>query len=235
MKISLVEMGKTKKRNVREAIISILSREYPLNVKKIFSRVKKEYALDVTYQAVFNMMKEMIDDGILEKSERDYKLNIGWIKQLQDELIVIMNSYGLSATEKMQETQQGVNKFISEVAPKIRTYIGKEKSCIVGISTGVGSVYAMALWKYLAREGLEPKYITYDPLDEASKPGINVSKEDVEGRIVVVVDAYIYSGRTFTATMKKFNKFKKKLNFKEIKFAVDEDKSGMADFARVKG
>ena len=235
MKISLVEMGKTKKRSVREAIISILSHDYPLNVRRVYNQVKKEYALNVTYQAVFNMMKDMLDENILEKLGMDYKLNTNWINQLKSELDVILNRYNVVEDEDTKKTQENVDKFVSEISPLIKDYIKKDKAAIIGISTGVGSVYAMAMWRHLTREGLDLKYLNYDPLEEASKPGINIEKKDVEGKILIVVDAYIYSGRTYTATMKKFAKFKKKLKFKEIKFAVDQDKSGLAEFARIKG
>ena len=95
MNISILDMGKTKKRNVRESIISILSRDYPLSIRKIYNSVKKEYKLDVTYQAVFKLVKEMLGDNILQKadSEMEYQLNIEWIKQLEDELRIIKEKY----------------------------------------------------------------------------------------------------------------------------------------------
>ena len=93
--ISLLEMGKTKKRNVRETIISILSREYPLSIKKIFNKVKKEYHLDVTYQAVFKLIKEMIEDSVLEKSDKEYKLNFHMSPEAVEWFKTIMLKYGV--------------------------------------------------------------------------------------------------------------------------------------------
>jgi hypoxanthine-guanine phosphoribosyltransferase len=229
-------MGKTKKRNVRESIISVLSRDYPLSIRKIYNSVKKEYKLDVTYQAVFKLVKEMLEDGILQNSDSkmEYQLNMGWIKQLEDELNIIKKSYGSSKEDKTKETQENISLFISEVAPKIKAYINQDRSAVIGISGG-GRLYGMALWKYITREGKDSKYIDYDTVEEVNRKGIGLKKEDVEGKKVIIVDSAIYSGRTLQTVMKKINLYKKKLGIKEIKFAVDKDHSGLADFYRING
>ncbi len=234
MKISLVEMGKTKKRNVREAIISILSKEFPLNIKKIYSRVKKEYALNVTYQAVFNMVKEMVDDEILEKTERDYKLNMNWVKQLKIELDMIMNTYNYAGDEMLNRIQDNVNKFVLKVGPQVKEYLDGRKSFIIGINLGTGARYGMALWKYLTREGLDCKYQDYDPLEEASSRDIGIKKENTRGRILLAVEASTLTGKTYASVMKKLKKFEKTLQIKEIKYVVDHDMVNLADFSRVK-
>jgi len=232
MKISLVEMGKTKKRNVRESIISILSRNFPLSIRKIYNSVKKDYKLGVTYQAVFKMVKGMMDDGIIEKEEKEYRLNMGWIKQLEDELSVIRNNYNMLRDERIKEIQGSINKFISKVGPQIKNYIDVDSSCIIGVSGG-GRIYGMALWRYLVREGLDSKYINYDPFEEISRKGIGIKKEDVRSKKVILVDSAIHSGKTYEVVMRKINKHKKILNIKDIKFAVDRDMIGLADFSRI--
>lgn len=234
MKVSIIEMGKTKKRNVRESIISVLSREFPLSIRKIYNSVKRDYHLDMTYQAVFKLVKGMVEDGILEKSEKEYKLNVNWIKQLEDELRVIRANYGAERGGKVREIQDNISKFVAEVGPKIKEYIGEDKSCILGISGG-GRFFGMALWKYLAREGIDSKYVDYDPVEEAAKKGIGIKKEDAEGRKMVIVDSAIYGGKTYEAIMRKVHRYKGSLKVKEIKYAVDKDMAGLADFARIKG
>jgi len=236
MAISILDMGKTKKRNVRESIISILSREYPLSIRKIYALVKKEYKLEVTYQAVFKLVKEMLSDGILENAESkmEYRLNMAWIRQLEDELSVIRKSYNAKGEDKAKETQDNIAKFISVIAPKIKEYIGSDSSAIIGVSGG-GRYFGMALWKYLSREGKDSKYIDYDPLEEVNSVGIGIKKSDVQGKKVIVVDSAIYSGRTLQTVMKKINLYKKKLGIKEVKYAVDKDHAGLADFSRIEG
>lgn len=227
--ISLLEMRKTKKRNVREAIISVLGRKFPLNMKKIYNEINKEYKLGVTYQAVFKLIKEMTEENILEKSDREYKLNINWIKQLENELDIIKKIY----SEEKQETnsvQSRINEFVAKLGPKIRKYIGKDNACIVGISGG-GKLFAMSLLKYLLREGLNARYVEIDWLSQKHGNKI-LAMEDVKNRKVILVDSEVYSGTTYRVIMEKLNKVRTKLKIKEIKFVADRDLAGLADFAR---
>lgn len=234
MKISIVQMGKTRKRNVREAIISILSKEFPLNIKKIYNRVRKEYSLNVTYQAVFNMVKEMLEDGILEKSEREYRLNMNWIKNLKIELDMIMKKYNYAGDEMLNRIQDNINKFVLKVGPKVKEYLGGRKSLVLGINMGTGTRYGMALWRYLNREGLDSKYQDYDPLEEASSRDISLRKKDVQGRILLVVESSTLTGKIYASVMKKLNKFRHKLGLKDVKYVVDHDMMNLADFSRVR-
>lgn len=233
MKISMLDMGKTKKRNVRESIISALSREFPLSIRKLYNKIKKDYNLGVTYQAVYKLVKEMLGDGILEGTDKEYRLNVNWIKALEDELKVIRANYSAEQRDKVRETQQNITKFVSEVGPKIKEYIGSDKACILGISGG-GRFFGMALWKYLTREGIDIKYVDYDPLEEIIRKGIVIKKEDAEDRKVIVVDSAIYGGKTYETIIRKLNRYKNKLKIKDIKYAVDKDMAGLADFVRIK-
>ncbi len=233
MKVSLISMGKIKKRNARESIIAILSRKFPLNIKKIYNAVKKEYNLDLTYQAIFKLVKEMHEDGLLEKEGMEYRLNIGWIKQLEDELKIIKYNYcSLSSdSSDLSDVFDISNRFVSAIGPEIKNYIGSDKACVIALK---GRFYGLALWKYLVREGIDCKYTEFVPIEEALKKKISVKKEDVEGRKVIVVDSAIFSGKTYEIVMKKLNKFKKALKIKEIKYVVDRDIAGLADFSRTR-
>lgn len=236
MQISILDMGKTKKRNVRESIISVLSKQYPLTIRKIYQFIKKEHKLEVTYQAVFKVVKEMLCDNILQRtdSRMEYQLNIEWIKQLEDELKFIRNNYNSKDKDKGKETQDNIHKFVFELGPVISKYIGSDKSAIVGISGG-GRLYGMALWRHLLREGKDCKYVDYDPVEEVMKKGIGIKTEDVENRKVLIIDSAIYSGRTYETVLRKINLFKKKLKIKELKCVVDKDMAGQSDFCRIKG
>jgi len=228
--ISLLEMGKTKKRSVREAIISILSREFPLSIRKIYSKVKKEYNLDVTYQAIFKTIKEMLDDNILEKLDKEYRLNINWIKQLENEVDIIKKNYLGDSKESSDNLQSRINKFVAEIGPKIKEYIGKDEVCVIGVSGG-GRLFGLALFKYLLREGLIIKYFDINWIDKLSEGKNMLNKEEVSGRKLILVDSEIYSGKTYETIMAYINKVKYKYNIKGIKFVVDRDTLGLADFS----
>jgi|WetSurMetagenome_2_1015567.scaffolds.fasta_scaffold175982_2 hypoxanthine phosphoribosyltransferase len=227
--ISLLDMGRIKKRSVREAIISILSREFPLSIKKVYNKVKKEYHLDVTYQAVFNIIKDMTDDQVIEKLDREYKLNMNWIKQLEDELKIIQYNYLGDSYISTDSYQEVINSFISGIGPKIKDYIGKDEACLVAVSGG-GKLFGMALWKYLLKEGIKLNFVEFNAIEEAAKPRISLKKEDVNGKKVMIIDSAIHSGKTYELVMKKINQIKNKFKIKDVKFITYRDMMGLADF-----
>ncbi len=227
--ISLLEMGNTKKRGTREAIISILSREFPLSIKKIYNKVKKEYHSDLTYQAVFKLTKEMLADKILEKQEKEYKLNINWIKQLENELDIIKKNY-LGKKQEDDSLQERINNFVAELGPKVKDYIGKDKVCVVGVS-GSGFRYAMALWRYLIKEGVDVNFVELSKYALIRSGRVNFEAEKLENKKVIVVDYSILSGTTYKAIMDKLVQLKKKSNIKDIRYIVSHDSLGLADFS----
>jgi len=231
-KISLLEMGKTKKRNVREAILSVLSTEFPLSIKKIYNKVKKEHNLDVSYQAVFKIINGMLEDNVLEKLDKEYKLNIAWIKDLENELDMIKKSYMGYDNEKKEPLQDRVNSFIAEVAPKIKEYLGGDEACVVGVSGGGGIIFGVALFSYLLKEGVKASYIEYDRIKQEYQGKLIIPKKELENKKIIIVDSSIYTGKTHNTILERLSKVKKLFNIKGIKYAVEKDSIGLADFSR---
>ncbi len=62
-------------------IIDILSRKCPLSAQSIYMGIRKQKAC--TYQAVHKILHDMTQHGILIKENRNYALNIDWIKALK--------------------------------------------------------------------------------------------------------------------------------------------------------
>ncbi len=230
--LSLLEMGKIKKRSVRETIISILSKEFPLNIKKIYNKIKKEYNLGVTYQAVFKLIKEMLEDGILKKNDKEYQLNLEWIKELENELNIIKKNY-LKESEATEPFQDRINKFISELGPKIKEYIGKDEACVVTLS-GTGYYYALNLWKYLQREGKNVNFIEIKKIDLTSGKKINFNRKDLENKKILIVDYGIFSGSFYKLLIDTIKPLRNRYKIKDIKFIVDIDLVGLSDFAVTK-
>ncbi len=85
-------IAKDSPKNTKEAIIIILSNEWPLSAKKMYNKVRK-MGLSVTYQAVFKTIKQLIDEGMLQKDEKEYKLNVKWLKKIDKESERILNQY----------------------------------------------------------------------------------------------------------------------------------------------
>lgn len=229
--ISLLEMGRTKKRNVREAVISILGRNFPLTIRKIYNQVNKEYHLGVTYQAVFKILKELTEDCIVQKENKEYRLDMNWIKQLENELEVIKHNYG--GSEKSEEKEQSrINSFIAEIGPKIMEYAGHDNICIVGlIGSGHGDKYAISMWRYLLRERKNANFVELSRYSLIKSEPIKLSQKDFENRKVIIVDDEIIGGTNYRLSMKRLSSLKGKLKIKDIKYAVYKDAAGLADFS----
>ena len=79
--------------SVKDAIISILVAEQPLSARKIFNKVKKDHALNVTYQAVYKAMAQLAEEGVLSKKELEYSLNTEWIKTISNFVDKVKTAY----------------------------------------------------------------------------------------------------------------------------------------------
>jgi len=73
----------TKQNTTKDAIISILSQEWPLSTKEIYSRTQRELSLNVSYQAIHKTIKQLEENGIISKAGLKYELNIDWISNIK--------------------------------------------------------------------------------------------------------------------------------------------------------
>jgi len=81
-KIALMVNGN--KSSSKDAIISLLAEDYPLSAKQIHSKIKREHAVNISYQAVHKTLKELEQNKIIVLTGRDYSLNIEWIEGIEN-------------------------------------------------------------------------------------------------------------------------------------------------------
>ncbi len=67
----------SKPKSTKVKIVSILSEEWPLTAKEIYSRIGKQGS--ITYQAVFKEVKHLLEEGILEEKEKKYSISKNWV------------------------------------------------------------------------------------------------------------------------------------------------------------
>ncbi|MEW6294959.1 MAG: hypothetical protein AB1467_01530 [Candidatus Diapherotrites archaeon] len=65
----------------KEKIILLLSQQWPLNTKKIHFELEKFYSLNITYQAVHKLLKQMEEEKIVERGVDGYKITKDWIQK----------------------------------------------------------------------------------------------------------------------------------------------------------
>ncbi len=79
--------------STKDQIINILSFDWPLSIKKIYYSLRKRYSINVTYQAVYKAVNEMLESKILLKTQDGYKLNLGWVKEIHNQTEIIRVNY----------------------------------------------------------------------------------------------------------------------------------------------
>lgn len=70
---------KSNKNSTKNLIISLLGKQFPLTLKQIFDEIKITRTL--SYQALHKGIKELVDEGIVDKIEKQYFLNKNWVRE----------------------------------------------------------------------------------------------------------------------------------------------------------
>jgi len=127
-----------------------------------------------------------------------------------------------------------IRNFRTKIGPKIRDYLVENgPGTILGIETA-GKLFAVELYKFLLTPGLgdpftDVKYI------EASKTNLveklHIYRQDIEGRNLIVIDDDIHTKQTYNEIQTQLENNKKKLKVLEIKWAVEYDGPGVADWS----
>lgn len=93
-------------KNTKDQIITVLVRNYPLTTRKIHNQIKKQFASSVSYQAVHKTLKELLNQGILIREERNYEINPSWVEKLglflKDIKISYKSSKGFDEIKKVE-------------------------------------------------------------------------------------------------------------------------------------
>lgn len=125
-----------------------------------------------------------------------------------------------------------VRSFIRKVGPEVSADIGHDDAVVVGVPTG-GVYFAMGLRSYLYAMSPHVDYFELKPDDKLYR----LYKPLLGGKKLYVVDDAVNSGKTFNAVMDRLEDMDRRyeIGLKEIKYVVDYDKLGVANFARIRG
>ena len=221
---------KTKDKPVKNVILDILEKEWPLTAKQIYYTIKKQSSRHLTYQAVFKTVKLLEREGILKADKKAYQLNIDYLYDLRESVERKIRSYTLKKMkleEKFDipsELSMEVLKFVHDIGPKAEEYLRKDKGTVVIVSGGA-HVFGLALLDYLNQKGIKANRVVIDRFSKG------IIKSSIYGRKLIVVDSGTHTGRTYKSVMEMLNKVKKEYKIKGIKFAVYFDRSGIADWS----
>jgi hypoxanthine phosphoribosyltransferase len=140
----------------------------------------------------------------------------------------------------VQELSKGmkelINNFVNKIGEEVRKWVGDDPIVVVGLIPD-GVFYAGPLSEYLKKYHMPVEYLEMDT-EELKAPrgravlkntqGEPVKSEILNGKKVLMVNNISQTGRTYMA-IKNWVK-KEKITVKDLKFAVYEDRTGLADF-----
>lgn len=226
---------KPERKPLKNLIIYSLVSEWPLTVRKIYNRLKSNNGIDVTYQAVFKTVKELVDKDVLVEKDKKYMINIGWINMVRDIADMMKKKY-LSASNGESHIPRDVyfpdprvSMFLSEIGKNILDYFRDSDGCVIAIGGG-GINFGLGVKYYLSNRGIDVNYAELDR-HKIHMNRINLSRKDLEKRKVLVVDSAINTGETMKKVMKKMDSAKKEFKVKDVKYAAGCDLAGIADWS----
>lgn len=96
-------------------IIYCLSNEWPLSAKELHKAIRKKFERGITYQAVHKVVKELVNEKVLEKKERGYSLSTVWVDRMGEFLKNVKSSLLESKFDQIEtvEKEADVREFYS--------------------------------------------------------------------------------------------------------------------------
>lgn len=81
--ISLINTN-GKPKTVKEGVVAALISEWPLSTKQLYNSLKKNYDLNVSYQAVHKMINQLMNEKVINKNGKGYSLDSDWVKNTRE-------------------------------------------------------------------------------------------------------------------------------------------------------
>ena len=79
--------------STKDMVVTILSTEWPCSAKRIFYIMKKEYDPAISYHASYKAISSLLEEGVITKEAKKYKINMSWLKRAKHLLSKIEETY----------------------------------------------------------------------------------------------------------------------------------------------
>ena len=117
LNLTIPEPGKSGR--IKDLIIDILSFEWPFTLSQLHYKITKDYHCSVSCQATYKAIVELMNEGVLSKQEKHYRINLNWVEKLKEFSTQIEKNYkGHEKTPLME----GVLKVKTENNVTIMTF-----------------------------------------------------------------------------------------------------------------
>ena len=113
-------------RSTKDAIISILSEEWPLTAKQIYNKLRRQQASGISYQAVHKTLNTLQSHRIIANQGMAYLLDYAWIKNVKEFSEHLETAYALNEQQNLNanplnlmfNSVYDVDKFLIEFGKK---------------------------------------------------------------------------------------------------------------------
>jgi len=105
IELSIPQMGE-ESRNVKDLVFSVLTAEQPLSMIELFNRIRRQYNVSITYQAVRKSVNMLQSQGVLLKKDKKYSISKEWVLKLKSFFDRMLTTY---------ESGKGVHAFTKDI------------------------------------------------------------------------------------------------------------------------
>jgi len=109
--------------NVRNQIIQVLSEEWPLTARQIYTKISRQTPATITYQGVHKAVRQLEENGVLTRKDNKYQVDLEWLKSIRAFSELVQRKYlnkvsGDSSPDKMSfvfDTVSEADAFILDI------------------------------------------------------------------------------------------------------------------------
>ncbi len=104
IELSIPQLGEDTK-NVKDLVFTILTAEQPLSIIELSNKIRKNYNVSVTYQAVRKAIDTLHSQGVLIKTKKKYSIDRKWALKLKSFFDKLLATYECKTTVKLFNTE----------------------------------------------------------------------------------------------------------------------------------
>lgn len=106
IQLSIPQVGE-ESRNIKDLVFTLLSQEQPLSLIELTNKIKRQYAIGVTYQAVRKAVDTLRRSQVLAKTDKKYAINKAWVLEMKSFFDHFLTTY---------ESKTSIKRFSIELA-----------------------------------------------------------------------------------------------------------------------
>lgn len=119
--------GKEPLNSMRDLIVLILSEEWPLTAKGIYTKLIRTYAVSCSYQAVHKTIKHLVKDGVLIQKPEGYLVSVSWLESISAFSSRVKRNYGFGVVSKEHTAKYFTSKnYLSNYRVQLENILKRE-------------------------------------------------------------------------------------------------------------